>query len=185
MKRQIETARLLLAPATIDDFDACMRYWSEPSIPWPHGVTPDREHGWVRFLKNHGHWQLFGFGPWLIWETRTSTLIGEVGFMNTQRETCPARGDEPEFGLVLLPSAQRQGFGQEAALAAHGWCDAMLPGQDTIGVLAATNTRALRLTGRLGYRADGQGSYHGDEVVFLRRRSRYFDSSAWLRAITV
>jgi RimJ/RimL family protein N-acetyltransferase len=185
MKRQIETSRLVLTPAGIDDFDACVRYWSDPATPWPHGVTPDREHCWVRLLKNHGHWQLFGFGLWLIRDKQSSTLIGETGFMHAQRATCPARGDEPEFGVALLPVARRQGLATEAAMAAHSWCDAMLPGQQTVGMVAADNAPALRLTSRLGYRADGQGTYHGEPVVFLRRRSFHYDSTAWLRAVTV
>ena len=183
MKRQIETSRLFLAPATIDDFGDCVRYWSAPAIPCLNGVPPDRESCWARFLQNHGHWQLFSYGLWLIWEKDTSTLIGEVGFVNAQRETCPLLGNDPEFGLVLLPSEQGQGFASEAASAVHVWSDARWPGRDTIGVTTAANAAALRLTGKLGYRPGGQGSYHGEAVVFLRRRSTHVDSTAALRAI--
>jgi RimJ/RimL family protein N-acetyltransferase len=183
MKQQIETARLFLAPATIDDFGDCVRYWRAPAIPRPNGITPDRESCWARFLKNHGHWQLFGYGLWLIREKHTSTLIGEVGFVNAQRETCPLLGNDPEFGVVLLPTGQRQGFAWEAASAVHAWSDVRWPGRGTIGVTAATNAAALRLTGKLGYRPQGQGSYHGEAVVFLRRRSMHSDSTAARRAI--
>jgi RimJ/RimL family protein N-acetyltransferase len=170
MQPQLETARLTLTPALIDEFEDCVRYWTDPAIPWRNGLVPDRESCWTRFLKNHGHWQLLGFGLWMIREKGGSTPIGEVGFVTSNRETTPRFGSEPEFGIALIPSAHKKGFALEAASAALSWSASTWPGEDTICMTSTTNASSLRLLHKLHYQREGIGSYHNEPVFFLRRR---------------
>jgi RimJ/RimL family protein N-acetyltransferase len=170
MEMKIETSRLTLTRACRVDFEDCRRYWSEPGIPWANGVNPDLESSWSRLLRNEGHWSMLGFGLWIIREKRTWNMIGEVGFCEAYREVIPPLPQGAEFGIALTPSARGMGFAFEAATAALSSCDSLWHEQHTVCMISSTNTPALQLVGKLGYRQDGSAVYRGEPIVFMRRR---------------
>jgi len=38
-----------------------------------------REDGWARLLRQVGHWQIFGFGFWVVRERTSGRHVGNVG----------------------------------------------------------------------------------------------------------
>jgi len=121
-------------------------------------------------MRNEGHWNMLGFGLWMIRERGASKMIGEVGFCAAYRETIPPLPEGPEFGVALTPSVRGNGFAFEAATAALLWADSIWQERDTVCMSASTNAPALQLVGKLGYLQEGSGSYRDEPVVFMRRK---------------
>lgn len=172
MQMRIETSRLVLSRPCLVDFDDCRRYWSHPAIPWANGSVPDRESCWARLLRNDGHWNMLGFGLWMIREKGASKMIGEIGFCAALRETIPPFPEGPEFGVALGQSVRGNGYAFEAATAALLWADSIWPECDTFCMSASTNNPALKLVEKLGYLQEISGTYGDEPVLFLRRKSQ-------------
>ena len=111
----ITTARLVLAPLSIDETDLVHAYRAHPEVTRYQGFDPrDRAHvaEWVAAgaanpLATPGVWTQLGI------RTRDEArLIGDLGVH--------ALGDDPtqvEIGFTLAPDAQGQGFATEAVSA--------------------------------------------------------------------
>ncbi|MEO0937017.1 MAG: GNAT family N-acetyltransferase [Pseudomonadota bacterium] len=166
----INTARLTLRAMTLSDFDRYAQLWADARVVGDIGVPlRDRAESWGAFLKNAGHWQLMGYGQWAIEPHRAGQIAGHVGFFQAKRDWGADFDAYPEAGWVLGPTAQGQGFGPEAANAAHDWFDRVVTGP-LVCVVAHENARSLALAERLGYTAL-RDSPDGSAVLMLRRRA--------------
>ena len=165
----IETERLILRGQRREDFEAFLRIWSDPEVTRFIGGKPStREETWSRLLRNIGHWEEMGFGPWMVCEKDGGALVGDIGFANFQRTLEPSFGETPEIGWVLSPSAQGRGYASEAIAAALAWADANLAGGRTVCMISPQNEPSLRAAAKAGFREYARADYHG-EVVLLER----------------
>ena len=63
----IETERLILRGHRAEDFEAIAAQWADPAVVKYIGGTPSsREASWSRLLRYPGHWQMLGFGYWIL-----------------------------------------------------------------------------------------------------------------------
>ena len=109
-----------------------------------------------------------GFGQWAVEEQSTRRMIGQAGFFIRGQELGEDFDPFPEFGEVLVPRVQGNGYGWEAALAAHDWYDRVITG-GLVTQVASDNAPALRVAWRLGYRALREIPGDGDTIVLMRR----------------
>lgn len=172
MKRTIpviNTARLSLRAMRPQDFDRYAEIWAAPGVVRHIGGEPwGRARAWESFLRNAGHWQMMGFGQWAVTEQATRRMIGQVGFFYACRGLGEGFDRCPEAGWVLAPEAQGQGFGAEAAQAAHDWFDRVIPGP-LVCLVSAGNVRSRAVAERLGYDALGEVEAPEGPAVMLRR----------------
>lgn len=163
----LETARLVLRPHTIDDFEECAAMWSDPEVTRYVGGQPStREQTWASVLRYLGHRAAFGYGFWVI-RDRAGRFAGELGFANFHREITPAF-DVPEAGWVLARWAHGQGFATEALTAALAWADAHLA-SELACMIDPPNAASIRLATRCGFVETHRTTYHGDEIAVFRR----------------
>jgi len=168
----LQTERLVLASNRVADYEDMCTLWTDPSVTRHIGGRPStREEVWARLLRYVGTWALRGFGFWAIRDRETGTYLGEAGFLDLRREVQPPLGDAPELGFALLPRARGRGIATEAVRAVLGWADRTRPGGETVCMIDPANLPSLRVAARLGYREIGRGTYRGDSVVLLARRS--------------
>ncbi|UXN73308.1 GNAT family N-acetyltransferase [Devosia sp. A8/3-2] len=116
-----------------------------------------------------GHWQLLGYGYFLVTERETGAVIGEFGLADLHRDVTPPLGDTPEAGWVMLPHYQGRGLAQEALSAVLSWADQTMP--RTVCMIHPDNTPSLRLANKLGYVEYARGKY-GEHTPILLERSR-------------
>lgn len=136
----------------LSDFDRYADLWADAALVGQIGVAPfSRVVAWDSFLRNAGHWQLTGFGQWAIEPHRAGRMAGQVGFFHAARGYGEDFDSYPEAGWMLSPDAHGQGFGPEAAGAAHDWFDRVVTGPLVCRV-APGNERSLRLAAALGYK---------------------------------
>ncbi|WP_209016418.1 GNAT family N-acetyltransferase [Roseibium sp. RKSG952] len=165
----INTARLTLCAMRPEDFNRFAEIWRNPCVVRHIGGKPrSRGEAWDSFLRNAGHWQMAGFGQWGVVMQSNRVLIGQAGFFYGNRCLGEDFDTFPEAGWVLAPEAQGQGFGYEAAQAAHDWFDRVIPGP-LVALVDATNTASQNLAGKLGYVKLRESVYNDTPVHLFRR----------------
>lgn len=166
----INTARLTLSGMRPEDFDRYASIWADPEVV-RHigGCTRSRGEAWTAFLRNAGHWQMTGFGQWAVVEQKTRRMIGQAGFFFEDRGLGDDFDPYPEAGWLLTPDAHGQGYGFEAAQAAHDWFDRIIPGP-LVAMIDTDNATSLRLASRLGYAKVRNAEYGGAEVCLMFRK---------------
>ncbi|CUJ89238.1 hypothetical protein RUE5091_00842 [Ruegeria denitrificans] len=165
----INTARLMLCAMRPEDFNRFAEIWRNPCIVRHIGGKPrSRGEAWDSFLRNAGHWQMAGFGQWAVLHQSNRQMIGQAGFFYGNRAMGEDFDSYPEAGWILVPEAQGQGLGIEAAQAAHDWFDRIMPGP-LVAMVNSANDVSQKLAKKLGYMTMRESEYNGSEVVLLRR----------------
>ncbi|KIC44053.1 acetyltransferase [Ruegeria sp. ANG-S4] len=165
----INTARLTLCAMRPEDFDRFAEIWRDPEVVRHVGGTPrTRGEAWDSFLRNAGHWQMTGFGQWAVVLQSNRKLIGQAGFFFGNRSLGSDFDSFPEAGWVLAPEGQGQGYGFEAAQAAHDWFDRVIPGP-LVALIDAGNTVSQKLAAKLGYSLLREAEYRDTPVHLFRR----------------
>jgi RimJ/RimL family protein N-acetyltransferase len=143
----LETERLVLRTASLDDAEFMLRLLNEPSFLQfigDRGVrTADDARRYIasRLLESY---ERNGYGLWVVEPKGTGAPIGISGLV--KRDTLP----DADIGFAFLPEHWGRGYAAESALAS------MRYGLDTLGLprlLAITNpdnAASIRLLERIG-----------------------------------
>jgi ribosomal-protein-alanine N-acetyltransferase len=86
------------------------------------------------------------FGPWVMIETASRTVVGEVGFVAP-----PGRGRAVELGYSVLPGWRRRGYAREAASAIVDWALAQAGVEAVHARCSADNEPSNRVLQVLGF----------------------------------
>lgn len=165
----LTTDRLLLAGPGPADLDDAAAMWSHPAVYGPiGGRAVTREEVWHRVLRYIGHWQAVGFGTWTVRDRAGGAYLGEVGLMDSRRDTDPVFEGVAEAGWAFAPHAHGRGFAAEALGAMLGWADARGIGR-TVCMIAPDNLRSARLALGQGYRPWTPGCYRGQPTDLYER----------------
>ena len=166
----LETQRLLLRhfrPADIEPYAAMcadpevMRYVGE------RGVL-SREDAWRQMAMLAGHWQLRGFGMWVVEERATGSFVGRVGLH------FPDGWPDQEIAWALTRSQWGKGFAFEAASAALAYAFGSLHWPRAISLIDPANSRSIRLAERLGERFETEVEVRGHRVsLYALRRDTW------------
>jgi len=169
----IETERLILRGHRAEDFEAIAAQWADPAVVKYIGGTPSsREASWSRLLRYPGHWQMLGFGYWILYEKNNGAegaFAGEIGLADYQREITPSLDGMAEMGWVIAPAVHGKGYAFEAAQAVLKWADTHLDRQ-LCCIIDPQHQASIRLAEKCGFVAETDTTYHGSATrIFLRR----------------
>jgi RimJ/RimL family protein N-acetyltransferase len=168
----IVTDRLVLRPHVLEDFSGYHRFWAEKSVS-RGGPSPlpalDEEAAWARLLRWIGHWQVFGFGPFLVQDIVSGAVCGEVGLGWFRRGHGADFDTDPEAMWRIGNDFQGRGLALEAAVAALGWADREVDHVRSVCMIDPTNLASVRLAERLGFAEFARRDYHGVELVLFER----------------
>lgn len=168
----LSSERLVLRAHRVDDFEPLASMWAEPEVVRYIGGKPmAREDVWSRLLRSAGHWQLLGFGYWVVCEKATGALLGEVGFADFRRDIEPGFHGVPEIGWALISRAHGQGLGTEAVRLALAWGDAHFTSTRSVCLIDAPNAPSRHLAKKCGFVEWCHTSYHGEPSVLFERTS--------------
>lgn len=167
----LTTERLVLRPVALADFDEITAVYKDSGVVRHLGGRQfTREEAWARVMRHVGHWQMFGFGFWVIRHKQDGRYVGDVGLAYFRRDIEPTYEDAPEAGWVLAPWAQRQGFATEAARAAHGWIDERFRPRRTACIIEPENAGSIRVAEKCGYCEFARTTYKNTAVILFERR---------------
>ena len=143
----LETDRLILRAPRIEDFEAYVAFNASPRSAGVGGPYT-RQAAFSRLSSLIGHWQLRGFGRWMLEEKVTGQPVGVVGLYH------PDDWPEPEIAWSLFDAAEGKGYAQEAAIAARSYAYDVLNWSRVISLTMDGNTRSETLAKRLGAQLD-------------------------------
>jgi len=144
------TPRLVLRQPTEADLQVFHEIHNEPEVTRiiVGGIRPDGglELAWRNLAMLIGHWQLRGFGAWVVEERATGAVIGRVGYW--QSVTWPGI----ELGWMIRKSRTGQGFATEAAHRAIAWARAETTIDRIISLILPDNAPSIRIATKVGER---------------------------------
>ncbi len=144
----IETDRLILRAPQASDFEAYAAFCgSERSVGV--GGPYNQDQSFQRLSALIGHWQLRGFGRWMITDKTTGAPLGVTGVY------FPEGWPEPEIAWSIFAEAEGKGIAFEAARRARQFAYETLGFETVISCVMPDNTRSLALAKRLGCTYDG------------------------------
>lgn len=168
MPPTLTTPRLILRAHTAADFAACCTLWADPEVTRFIGGRPSTpDETWRRILAYAGHWQLLGYGYFLVTDRETGAVVGEFGLADFRRNLVPPFGDTPEAGWVMLPQYQGRGLAHEALGAVLAWADPAMP--RTVCMIHPDNAPSLKLAAKLGYTEYARGQFGEHTPILLER----------------
>ena len=168
----LRTDRLLLAPHAANDLDDSTAMWGDPAVTAAIGGRPfSREEVWQRLLRYVGHWQVAGYGQWVVRLAADGAYLGEVGLMDSRRATVPSFEGTPEAGWAFATRAHGRGYAREAVAAMLAWADARGMAR-TVCIIDPSNARSIRLAETLGYRSAGTVLYREGRTRLFERRAK-------------
>jgi RimJ/RimL family protein N-acetyltransferase len=141
---EVQTARLILRPPEMEDFDDFAAFCADPEVMHFLGGAQARSVAWRGFSGVAGAWMLLGFSMFSVFERATGRWIGRVGPHK------PVDWPGTEVGWGLIRSAWGQGYAVEAAEAAMDYAVDHLGWTDIIHCIDKDNTPSQAVAQRLG-----------------------------------
>ncbi|MEP2640359.1 GNAT family N-acetyltransferase [Roseobacter sp.] len=156
----LETSRLVLRgpePQDYPDFKATFTSYRARFMGGPLNAYES----WMLYAAEIGHWQIRGYGMWMIHDKLTDETLGMAGGWK------PARWPEAEIAWVIWPDRAGKGYALEAthAVRAHLYAD---KGWDTaVSYIDPKNLDSIRLAERLGAVKDpSAATIDGNDAVY-------------------
>ncbi len=166
----VDTERLTLRGPRLEDFEESFAMWGDPEVTRYIGGKPStREEMWSRLLRYVGHWDVMGFGFWVVRERATGRFVGEVGLADFRRDIEPSLGAAKEAGWALAPWAHGKGFATEAVRAALGWAEGRFGPERLVCIIAPENAPSIHVARKCGFRQFARGTYKGDPTLMFER----------------
>lgn len=150
---RLETARLILRGWRAGDVEAYAAMLADPATARfiTRGGRPcDARRTWAEAAFLVGHWQLLGYGMFVVEERETGAFVGRVGAL--QPEGWPGF----EIGWAIAAEATGKGYATEAARAAIDWSFANFGPERIVSIIHDENAASKRVAEKLGERPTGE-----------------------------
>jgi len=161
-----------MRPHSITDFDPYLTLWKQAlrrGIVAPSAQPLNEEESWARLLRMIGHWTTFSFGPFVVIDRASSSIIGEVGFANMHRGQGPSFDDVPEAMWKVDHSNQGRGIAKEAMQATIAWFDSRNISPRTVCMIDQHNIASRRVAESLEFREFAYAIYREHSVIMFQR----------------
>lgn len=139
----LTTERLTMRAPLASDLAAYTAFCTSPRSVGVGGPYSEAD-SFHRLCSLVGHWQIRGYGRWMLADRGTDEPLGVVGLM------FPVGWPEPEIAWSLFDAGEGRGLAQEAALAARAYAYDTLGWTTVISCVMPTNTRSIALAKRMG-----------------------------------
>lgn len=159
----LRTDRLTMRPITPDDLATFCKFMASDRARFVGGPCECYD-AWRRFAVHLGHWQIRGYGMWIVERRADGVAVGQVGLWN------PDGWVAPEVGWWIFDNAfEGQGYAREAAVAARAHAFDTLRWPAVFSVIDPGNARSIALARRLGAAEDRHAKTpDGTPVIVFR-----------------
>ena len=151
----LETERLILRGFEERDFDCFCAIYDDPDHVKFIGGAEERWSLWRRMSAYIGHWQLRGFGFFVLEEKSSGAFVGYCGPWR------PESWPENEIGYAILKDQQGKGYVTEAVIRSLQYAYQYLGWTTAISFIDAENSASQVVAERLGAVKDGEGLIFG------------------------
>jgi RimJ/RimL family protein N-acetyltransferase len=140
MPSKIETPRLVLRILQDNDWRSLHEHYSdEACTKFTFGRALSEGESWRAMASMAGHWVLRGYGPYVLEEKGSGTVLGVTGLWY------PNDWPEPEIKWALIRRHWGKGFAKEAARATQDMASKHLPDISLISLIDSNNAASIRL----------------------------------------
>ena len=149
----LETRRLLLRGWRAEDFGPYRRMLADPETArfiTRHGRPYGEAEAWAEMAFLVGHWQLLGYGLFVVEDRGTGAFLGRVGPLQ------PINWPGFEIAWAIVPEARGRGYAVEAARAAIAWSFTRFAPDRIISIIDPANEPSRRVARHLGERITGE-----------------------------
>ncbi|WP_424969859.1 GNAT family N-acetyltransferase [Dinoroseobacter sp. S76] len=116
---------------------------------------------WMLYAAEIGHWEIRGFGMWMIHDKLTDETYGMAGGWQ------PAKWPEREIAWIIWPEKAGKGFALEATHACRRYFYNESGWDGAVSYLDPMDLNSIRLAERLGAVKDkAAATVAGDDVVY-------------------
>ena len=149
---EIRTERLVMRGWRDEDFEAYTRIAQDPLVAESLGKPdpPKPAEVWRDMAFLAGHWQLKGFGHWVLEEAETGSMVGHCGLLR------PPDWPDLEVGWTVGRDHWGKGYAPEAGRAACGWAHDELGARHIVSLIDPSNKRSQRVAEKLGEAVEGR-----------------------------
>ena len=147
------TPRLILRGWRLEDFPAYAAMLADPDTArfvTRRGGPSSEAETWAETAFLIGHWQLLGYGMFVVEDRGTGAFLGRVGPLQ------PRGWPGFEIAWGLAPQARGRGYAVEAARATIDWAFEQFPIDRIISIIDPRNSASRRVAERLGERRTGE-----------------------------
>lgn len=156
----IETKRLALRGPEASDYPNFKATFTSYRARFMGGPLNTYE-SWMLYAAEIGHWQIHGFGMWMIHDKETDETYGMAGGWQ------PAGWPEKELAWVIWPDAAGHGYALEATNAARDYAYGELGWDTAVSYIDPKNLDSIRLAERLGAKKDHEAAtVDGNDAVY-------------------
>lgn len=179
---EIETRRLKLRPITLTDLPALARLWSEPDVMkyLPTGEARSLEETQVELDYMVNHWQVHGFGVWVVTHKETHAFLGYCGLQHLHQEpggvTAEALAGKSDVEVVagLAKPYWKQGIAAEATQAALRYGFETVRLARVVAAIHPDNAASRHILQKdMGLKSDETLDYYGDCPHFVIQRQEF------------
>ncbi|MDP3404040.1 MAG: GNAT family N-acetyltransferase [Brevundimonas sp.] len=147
----LQTARLILRPPALEDFERWAEFQADPETTRFIGGPQAPAQVWRSMMSVAGAWTLTGIGFFSVIEKSSGRWIGRIG------PWCPHGWPGREVGWSLHRDAMGKGYALEAAIASLDYAFEVLGWDDVIHAIDPENVASQSLARRLGSVNRGPG----------------------------
>ena len=156
----IETTRLVLRGPEPEDYPNFRATFSSYRSRFMGGPLTAYE-TWMLYAAEMGHWQIRGYGMWMIHDKQTDKPLGMAGGWK------PAQWPEAELAWIIWPETAGKGYALEATHAARAWFYREKGWTGAVSYVDPKNLDSIRLAERLGAVKDpGAQTVDGNDVCY-------------------
>jgi RimJ/RimL family protein N-acetyltransferase len=157
---ELRTERLVLRGWRDDDLDAWEPIAAAPEVYTALGRTerPGPGDAWREMAFWAGHWELKGFGHWLLEERESGRIVGRAGLLR------PPGWPDLEVGWTVAPEHWGKGYAPEAGRAACEWAHDVLGARHVVSLIEPRNANSIRVAEKLGETAEGTFQHRGFDL---------------------
>ena len=158
---ELRTERLLMRGWRDEDWEPYAAIMADPVVAESLGQrTPvSRADAWREMAFFAGHWNLKGFGHWVVEAHDTAEVVGRVGLLR------PPDWPDLEVGWTVAREHWGKGYAPEAGRAACQWAHDVLGARHIISLISASNERSIRVAEKLGEQLEGHTKVRGFDLL--------------------
>jgi RimJ/RimL family protein N-acetyltransferase len=147
---RLETARLILRPPRMEDFDAWAEFLDDEAATRYIGGRQPRATAWRSFMCMCGAWSMTGVGMFSVIEKTTGRWVGRLG------PWYPEGWPDAEVGWGIMRAHWGKGYASEGAEAAMDYAFDVLGWTRVIHCIDPRNAGSAGVARKLGSRILGR-----------------------------
>ncbi|OUS20515.1 N-acetyltransferase [Litorivita pollutaquae] len=157
---EIETQRLVLRGPKAEDYPNFKATFTSYRSRFMGGPLNAYE-TWMLYAAEIGHWDIRGYGMWMIHDKITDEPLGMAGGW------FPAAWPERELAWIIWPDKAGKGFALEASNAARNFLYTQMGWDGAVSYLDPKNLDSIKLAERLGATKDREArTIDGNDAVY-------------------